>query len=46
MDCGVEIMAGRGLWLRNYGWAWVVASNLWLVVDDRGLSWVVVDGLW
>lgn len=34
---GSEIMAGRG-------WSGVVMAKLWLVVGDRGWSWIVVAG--
>ena len=48
---GGENMAGRGRWQKNYGWSWVVAAKLCLVLGDRGWwqqnndwSWVVLDG--
>ena len=48
---GGENMAGRGRWKKNYGWSWVVAAKLCLVLGDRGWwqqnndwSWVVLDG--
>ena len=44
MGSGGEIMAGRGWWRQNCGWSCVVVTKLWLVVDGRGWSWVVVGG--
>ena len=46
MGGGGKYLAGRGLWLRTYGWTWVVAANLWLVVGGRGWSRIVVGGCW
>ena len=41
-------MAGCG-WGENYGWSWVVAAELWLIMDGHGWwqqnygwSWVIM----
>ena len=43
----MPVMGGRG-WRRKIRagrrCSWVVVAKLWLVVDGRGWSWMVVDG--
>ena len=38
---GSKIMAGRGWWQQSYGWSWVEATKLWLILGGRGWSWMV-----